>query len=84
MLTVRKAKTVTLSVCDTGIGVPEATRSKVFEPFFTTKKVGKGTGLGLSISYSIVKECGGKIDVTTNTNGGACFNLHFPMIVEPS
>jgi histidine kinase len=84
LITFRKAKTVTLSVCDTGIGVPEATRSKVFEPFFTTKKVGKGTGLGLSISYSIVKECGGEIDVTGNTNGGACFNLHFPMIVEPS
>jgi histidine kinase len=63
--------------------VPEPIRSKIFEPFFTTKKVGKGTGLGLSISYSIVKECGGEIDVTENTNGGACFNLHFPKVKEP-
>lgn len=77
-----KSKTVNLSVCDTGSGVPEPIRSKIFEPFFTTKKVGKGTGLGLSISYSIVKECGGVIDVTENAIGGACFNLHFPKMKE--
>jgi histidine kinase len=78
-----KSKTVNLSVCDSGSGVPESIRGKIFEPFFTTKKVGKGTGLGLSISYSIVKEGGGIIDVTENAIGGACFNLHFPKIKEP-
>ncbi|MGA6926633.1 MAG: PAS domain S-box protein [Desulfosarcina sp.] len=78
------AKTVSLSVCDTGGGVPEPIRGKIFEPFFTTKKVGKGTGLGLSISYSIVKECGGRIEVTENPGGGACFNLHFPIVKAPS
>jgi histidine kinase len=83
LTTVCKSKTVNLSVCDTGSGVPESIRSKIFEPFFTTKKVGKGTGLGLSISYSIVKECGGLIDVTENAIGGACFNLHFPKVEEP-
>ncbi|WP_372683240.1 ATP-binding protein [Desulfosarcina sp.] len=56
----------------------------MFEPFYTTKKVGKGTGLGLSISYSIVKECGGSIEVTANPDGGACFNLHFPIVKDPS
>ena len=83
LVTTSDAKTVTLSVCDTGIGVPEGIRGKIFEPFFTTKKVGKGTGLGLSISYGIVKECGGSIDVTENPGGGACFNLHFPLVKEP-
>jgi len=73
------ARSVTLSVCDTGIGIPAQIRSKIFEPFFTTKKVGKGTGLGLSISYGIVKECGGRIDVSENPDGGSCFNLHFPV-----
>ena len=84
LVTNSDAKTVTLSVCDTGVGVPEPIRGKIFEPFFTTKKVGKGTGLGLSISYSIVKECGGKIHVSENPGGGACFNLHFPQAKEPS
>ena len=80
LVTASNANTVTLSVCDTGVGVPENIRSKVFEPFYTTKKVGKGTGLGLSISYSIVKESGGKIEVTENPHGGACFDLSFAMI----
>ncbi len=84
LVTTSRAKRVTLSVCDTGHGVPDPIRSKIFEPFFTTKKVGKGTGLGLSISYGIVKECGGKIDVTENPGGGACFNLHFPIVKDPS
>ena len=84
LVTTCDAKTVILSVCDTGVGVPESIRGKIFEPFFTTKKVGKGTGLGLSISYSIVKECGGKIDVSENPDGGSCFNLHFPLVKAPS
>jgi C4-dicarboxylate-specific signal transduction histidine kinase len=37
----------------------------------------------LSISYSIVKECGGRIGVTENPAGGACFNLSFPKIAGP-
>jgi histidine kinase len=84
LATASAAETVTLSVCDTGVGVPEPMRGKIFEPFFTTKKVGKGTGLGLSISYGIVKECGGTIDVTDNPGGGACFNLIFPLAKELS
>jgi len=84
LVTTSNHKTVTLSVGDTGAGVPEPIRGKIFEPFFTTKKVGKGTGLGLSISYSIVKECNGTIDVTESPGGGACFNLHFPIMKEPS
>ncbi|HSO19048.1 MAG TPA: PAS domain S-box protein, partial [Desulfosarcina sp.] len=84
LATTSSAKTVTLSVCDTGVGVPEAIRGKIFEPFFTTKKVGKGTGLGLSISYGIVKECGGRIEVSANPEGGTCFNLSFPPAKEAS
>jgi histidine kinase len=83
LVTTSNTKTVTLSVCDTGVGVPDPIQGKIFEPFFTTKKVGKGTGLGLSISYSIVKECGGTIDVTGNPGGGSCFNLHFPLVKAP-
>ena len=82
LTTSSNAKTVSLTVCDSGIGVPRTIREKVFEPFYTTKKVGKGTGLGLSISYGILKECNGSIDVTDNPEGGACFNLHFPIAKE--
>ena len=70
---------VIVSVSDTGHGIPKEIRSKIFEPFFTTKKVGKGTGLGLSISYGIIKECGGKITATNNPDGGAFFQIRFPI-----
>ncbi len=61
--TASNEKTVTVEVCDTGVGIPQGAADKIFEPFYTTKEVGKGTGLGLSISYGIVMDCGGTIRV---------------------
>lgn len=60
--------TVTISVKDTGTGIPKEHLSKIFEPFFTTKKVGQGTGLGLSIIYGIVKMHNGDISVESNAD----------------
>jgi histidine kinase len=67
-----------VQVRDTGGGIPKHMLDKIFEPFFTTKEVGKGTGLGLSISYSIIKECGGEITVTSDIDRGTCFTVKFP------
>ena len=77
-----EGKDVLIDVCDTGSGIPEAISDRIFEPFFTTKEVGKGTGLGLSISYSIVKDCGGTIQIKSSSEEGTCFNLRFPVMDE--
>ncbi len=74
---------VFVEVCDTGTGISKGVREKIFEPFFTTKEVGKGTGLGLSISYGIIKDFRGQIQVKSHPEGGACFQLEFP-IPQPS
>jgi len=70
---------VTLSVCDTGPGIPPEHLGRVFEPFFTTKEPGEGTGLGLAIGYEIAHELGGTIRARNAAQGGACFEIVLPL-----
>ncbi|MEX0777347.1 MAG: ATP-binding protein [Phycisphaeraceae bacterium] len=52
-------------VQDNGPGIDAANLPHLFEPFFTTKPVGKGTGLGLAISYTLMRNQGGDISITS-------------------
>ena len=45
---------VTVTIGDTGPGIPPEIRDRIFEPFVTSKPVGKGTGLGLEIAQRVV------------------------------
>ena len=69
---------VSISVSDTGIGIPPGNLDRVFEPFFTTKEMGKGTGLGLSIIYGFVKQSGGHIEVESELGKGSTFRILVP------
>ena len=70
---------VEISVQDNGMGMSEATKTKIFQPFFTTKPTGEGTGLGLSLAYDIVtKGHGGTITVESVEGEGTRFSVCIP------
>jgi PAS domain S-box-containing protein len=68
----------TLSVKDTGQGIPPALQDQIFEPFFTTKD--EGTGLGLSTIFGIVEQSGGWIDLDSSRGQGTTFTIHLPQV----
>jgi signal transduction histidine kinase len=70
---------VSVSIADTGVGIPKQNLSKLFEPFFSTKKKGKGVGLGLSVAYGIIQEHGGSIHVQSEEGRGTTFSIELPL-----
>jgi len=71
---------VTISVRDTGSGIPAEIQDKIFDPFFTTKPVGKGTGLGLSVCYQVIVQAhGGKLSCVSQVGEGTEFIVELPL-----
>jgi two-component system NtrC family sensor kinase len=74
---------VSITVSDTGQGIPEEIRDRVFEPYFTTKKPDKGTGLGLSQVYGFARQSEGAVTFETMSGRGTTFTLLLPRSREP-
>ena len=69
---------VTLSITDTGCGMPPEVAARAFEPFFTTKGRGKGTGLGLATAYGVVADAGGTITLDSEPGRGTTVRVTLP------
>ncbi|MCP4115421.1 MAG: two-component sensor histidine kinase [Desulfobacteraceae bacterium] len=74
----RDEKYLTVTISDTGCGIPAKELELIFEPFFTKKSGQGGTGLGLSITYQLVKEAGGCIKVKSEEGVGTSFIVNLP------
>ena len=69
---------LSITVEDSGTGVPVDLRERIWEPFFTTRQ--RGTGLGLAIVRKRVQEVGGSASLGAAHNGrGAVFHLRVPL-----
>lgn len=72
----------TLSVEDTGIGIPEEHREHIFERFYRvdksrSKQTG-GTGLGLAIVKHIAQQYGAELSLESKVGVGTKISLAFP------
>ena len=74
---------VTLTIADSGHGIPADMLPRVFEPFFTTKPTGKGTGLGLAQVYAFALQSRGATQVRSTPGEGTTVTLFLPRSGEP-
>ncbi len=77
----------TLTVSDTGIGIPKDKQSRVFERFYRvdksrSKQIG-GTGLGLSIVKHAAVYHKATINLESEPDKGTAVTVIFPKIGEP-
>ena len=67
---------ITMTVADSGPGVPAESMDQIFAPFFTTKE--SGSGLGLAIVSRIIEAHGASVRASNRPEGGAVFTVVLP------
>ncbi len=74
---------VTVTVHDTGIGIPSDQVDAIFEPFIQVGRsltnMREGTGLGLAISRDLTRAMGGDISVKSVVGQGSAFTISLPL-----
>ncbi|GJM38106.1 MAG: hypothetical protein DHS20C19_14730 [Acidimicrobiales bacterium] len=80
---------VTLTVRDTGVGIPRTELERVFERFYRVDRARSretgGTGLGLAIVRHVAQNHGGKVLVESKPGEGSSFVLQLPIVgADPS
>jgi signal transduction histidine kinase len=72
---------VTVSIRDTGPGIPKESIGNLFKKFYRvpgTEKLAQGTGLGLSIVKKIVEAHNGEVKVKSRVGEGTTFTVYLP------
>lgn len=71
---------VTVSLTDSGPGIPPENLPRIFDPFFTTKA--RGSGLGLALAHEIVSAHGGYIEAKSTLGVGTMLKVYIPVYKE--
>ena len=74
-----EAKMLTVSVADTGCGIPKEKQQEIFERFAKLDSFHQGTGLGLNICHVISQRLGGKVGIDPEYDKGSRFFLTLPV-----
>jgi signal transduction histidine kinase len=76
----REAGAASITVWDSGLGVPTAEFENVFQPFYRPKGAGNrgGTGLGLALVRQIARHHGGDARCKAMGDGRSCFVVTLP------
>jgi PAS domain S-box-containing protein len=73
----REDGSATVTIRDSGVGIPSGNLPRIFEPSFSTKT--GGAGLGLPICKAIIEDYGGSISIASATGEGTTVTLTFPV-----
>jgi len=77
------ARSLTVSVSDTGIGIARADLPRLFREFEQLAQPNgtrpEGTGLGLALSRRLVELHGGRVEVESELGRGSTFSVHLPL-----
>jgi PAS domain S-box-containing protein len=68
---------VIVQIKDSGCGIRDEDRNRIFEPFFSMRK--DGTGLGLWVTQNIVRQHGGRIEVSSTDEMGTTLSIILPI-----
>jgi signal transduction histidine kinase len=72
----KKAEEVTITVSDTGKGIPNDVKPRIFTPLVTTKA--KGQGLGLAVVKRLVEALHGNVSFESEEGKGTMFIVKLP------
>lgn len=70
----------TVSVTDSGIGIPESELARIFEPYRRGSNASmlRGIGLGLAGCRAVLQQLGGELTVESTEGTGSTFRLRLP------
>jgi two-component system C4-dicarboxylate transport sensor histidine kinase DctB len=71
----------TVSVYDSGPGIPAEAMARIFDPFFTTKG-GEARGIGLSLAWASAERMGAELQAHSTIGSGTVFTLRLLPVAE--